>query len=309
MSVFVVRRLLAVVPVLFLVTVLVFLMLDLVPGDVVDAMASQNASQVSPEDAARLRDNLGLNDPPPVRYARWLWSVMQGDLGTSVWSGQPVSKQIMDRFPSTLQLTVAGVGLAVVLGFALGTLAALHRGGIIDSLAMGFAMIAVSMPQFWFGLVLLLVFAVELRWFPVLGQGGLVGLVLPALTLGIRSAAVISRLVRSGLIEVMSQDYVRTAYAKGLPHSRVVMRHALANTLIPVVTIVGLQFASLLGGAVIVEAVFVRRGIGDLVVNGIQTRDFPVVQGTILVIAFVYVLVNLAVDLLYGLLDPRIRYG
>jgi peptide/nickel transport system permease protein len=157
--------------------------------------------------------------------------------------------------------------------------------------------------------VLLLIFAVELKWFPVLGQGGLVGLVLPALTLGIRSAAVISRLVRSGLIEVLSQDYVRTAYAKGLPHTKVVVRHALSNTLIPVVTIVGLQFASLLGGAVIVEAVFVRRGIGDLVVNGIQTRDFPVVQGTILFIAFVYVLVNLAVDLLYGLLDPRIRYG
>jgi peptide/nickel transport system permease protein len=196
-----------------------------------------------------------------------------------------------------------------VFGFALGTLAALNRGKLIDTLTMSIAMTGVSMPSFWLGLLLLLAFAVKLHWFPVISGNGWLGLVLPALTLGYQASAIISRLTRSCLIDVLSQDYVATARAKGLRESRVIWAHALKNTLIPVITIIGLQFGSLLGGAIIVETVFVRQGIGQLLVHGIQQRDFPVVQGTILFIAVAYLLVNLAVDLLYGFIDPRTRYS
>ncbi|MDQ3655724.1 MAG: ABC transporter permease [Chloroflexota bacterium] len=309
MSNYIVRRLLAAIPVLFLVSCLVFIMLDLVPGDSVDALIGQTQGTISPEDAAILREQLGLNDPLPVRYGRWVSGVMQGDFGTSIASRQPVLELIIQRFPSTLQLTIAGMGLAIVLGFIIGILAALNRGNFIDTATMAFGMIGVSMPSFWLGLLLMLVFAVKFQWFPVVSDEGWRGLVLPMATLGLRAAAIISRLVRSSLIEVMSQDYIRVARAKGLTGWTVVRFHALKNTLIPIVTIVGLQFGSLLGGAIIVEAVFVRRGMGQLVINAIQVRDFPVVQGTILFIALVYVLVNLGVDLLYGFLDPRIRYG
>jgi peptide/nickel transport system permease protein len=305
---YVVQRLLSIVPVLLLVSILVFLMLDLVPGDSVDALVSQTQGTISPEDAAILREELGLNDPLPIRYARWLADALRGDLGVSIASGQSVVDLIAQRFPSTLQLTVVGIGLAIVLGFAMGILAALNRGNIIDTLTMAIGTIGVSMPSFWFGLLLLLFFAVQLQWFPVISTEGWKALVLPAATLGFRASAIISRLVRSSLIEVLGQDYIRTARAKGLPDWKVTWSHAMKNTMVPIVTIVGLQFGSLLGGAVIVEAVFVRRGIGQLVINAIQVRDFPVVQGTILFVALIYVFVNLFVDLLYGFLDPRIRY-
>jgi peptide/nickel transport system permease protein len=284
-------------------------MLDLVPGDPVDALIGQTQGTISPEDAAILREQMGLNDPLPLRYVNWATSVIQGDFGTSIASRQPVLDLIIDRFPSTLQLTVVGMGLAIFLGFAIGILAAINRGNPVDSAIMAFGMIGVSMPSFWLGLLLLLVFAVKFQWFPVVGDDGWRGLILPMATLGIRAAAIISRLVRSSLIEVMNQDYIQAARAKGLSGWSVVRVHALKNTLIPIVTIVGLQFGSLLGGAIIVEAVFVRRGMGQLVINAIQVRDFPVIQGTILFIALVYVLVNLGVDLLYGFLDPRIRYS
>lgn len=309
MSSYVVQRLLAIIPVLFLVSLLVFLMLDLVPGDPVDALVSQTQGAISAEDAAALREELGLNDPLPVRYIRWIGDAIRGNLGTSIASGQPVVEMIAQRFPSTLQLTIVGIGLAIVLGFAIGILAALNRGNPIDTLTMAFGTIGVSMPSFWLGLLLMLFFAVQLQWFPVISTGGWDAIVLPAATLGFRAAAIISRLVRSSLIEVLGQDYIRAARAKGLSNWRVVWSHALKNTLVPIVTIVGLQFGSLLGGAIIVEAVFVRRGIGQLVINAIQVRDFPVVQGTILFVALIYVFVNLLVDLLYGFLDPRIRYS
>jgi ABC-type dipeptide/oligopeptide/nickel transport system permease component len=308
-STYVLRRLLATIPVLFLVSVLVFLMLDLIPGDPVDALIGQTQGTISAEDAEMLREQMGLNDPLPVRYMNWLTNVFQGNLGESIASRQPVMELIAQRFPSTLQLTIAGMGLAIVLGFGIGVLAAVNRGNVIDTVAMTFGVIGVSMPSFWLGLLLLLLFAVRLQWFPVVSNEGLSGLILPMATLGLRAAAIISRLVRSSLIEVLGQDYIRAARAKGLSGAAVVRLHALKNTLIPIVTIVGLQFGSLLGGAIIVEAVFVRRGMGQLVINAIQVRDFPVVQGTILFIALVYVLVNLGVDLLYGFLDPRIRYG
>lgn len=309
MSAYVIRRILAVVPVVFLVTMLVFLMLDLVPGDPVDALISQTQGGISPEVAASIREELGLNDPLPVRYVRWLSKAVRGDLGVSVSSNQSVAQSIIDRFPSTLQLTLAGIVVAIVLGFIIGTLAALNRSGPIDNIAMVIGMIGISMPSFWLGLLLLLAFSVNLGWFPVIDQGGIRALVLPAATLGIRAAGVISRLVRSSLIDAMNEDYVRTARAKGLSEMRIVVSHALKNTLVPLTTIIGLQFGSLLGGAIVVETVFARRGLGQLLINGINFRDFPVVQGTVLFIALVYVLVNLAVDLLYGYLDPRIRFS
>lgn len=309
MSAYVIRRILAVVPVVFLVTMLVFLMLDLVPGDPVDALISQTQGGISPEVAASIREELGLNDPLPVRYVRWLSKAVRGDLGVSVSSNQSVAQSIIDRFPSTLQLTLAGIVVAIVLGFIIGTLAALNRSGPIDNIAMVIGMIGISMPSFWLGLLLLLAFSVNLGWFPVIDQGGIRALVLPAATLGIRATGVISRLVRSSLIDAMNEDYVRTARAKGLSEMRIVVSHALKNTLVPLTTIIGLQFGSLLGGAIVVETVFARRGLGQLLINGINFRDFPVVQGTVLFIALVYVLVNLAVDLLYGYLDPRIRFS
>lgn len=310
MTTYIIRRTLAIIPVLFFVTGLVFIMLDLVPGDPVDALLSQTDGTISPEDRAILREELGLNDPLPVRYVRWLADIARGDLGTSVASGQPVLQSILSRFPSTLELTVAGIGVAILLGLVAGTLAALNRSGPIDNAAMALAMVGISMPPFWLGLLLLLAFAVHLNWFPVISSGGgWQGLILPALTLGVRAAGVISRLVRSSMIDVLNQDYIRTARAKGLSGFRVVWSHAMKNTLVPLVTIVGLQFGSLLGGAVIVEAVFARRGMGQLVLQGIQVRDFPVVQGTILFIALAYALVNLLVDLMYGFLDVRIRYA
>ena len=276
MTTYVIRRMLAIIPVLLVVTGLVFIMLDLVPGDPIDALLSQTDGTISPEDRVMLREELGLNDALPVRYVRWLAGIAHRDLGTSVASGQPVFPSILDRFPSTLELTVAGIGVAVVLGFVAGTLAALNRAVPIDNIAMAVAMVGISMPPFWLGLLLLLAFAVHLPWFPVISSGsGWHGLVLPALTLGIRAAGIISRLVRSSMIDVLTQDYIRTARAKGLSAFRVIWSHALKNTLVPVVTIVGLQFGSLLGGAVIVEAVFARRGMGQLVIQGIQVRDFP----------------------------------
>lgn len=309
MSTYVIQRILAIIPVLVLVSLLVFVMLDLVPGDSVDALVSQTQGTISAEDAASLREELGLNDPLPVRYWHWVSDVLRGDLGTSIASGQPVLELIAQRFPSTLQLSVIGMGLAIVIGFAVGIIAALNRGNLIDTIAMGFGTVGVSMPSFWLGLLLMLVFAVKLQWFPVIGTGGWQGLVLPVVTLGFRAAAIISRLVRSSLIDVLGQDYIRAARAKGLPGWSVIWSHALKNTLVPIVTIVGLQFGSLLGGAIIVEAVFVRRGMGQLLINAIQVRDFPVVQGTILFVALIYVFVNLCVDLFYGLLDPRIRFS
>jgi peptide/nickel transport system permease protein len=309
LNAYIVRRILAIVPVLFLVSCITFLMLYLVPGDPVDALMAQTQGTITPEERAAIREQLGLNEPIPVRYVHWLTRAVQGDLGTSISSGQPVVKLILSRLPSTLELAFVGVGIAIVFGFALGTLAALNRGKLIDTLTMSIAMTGVSMPSFWLGLLLLLAFAVKLHWFPVISGNGWLGLVLPALTLGYQASAIISRLTRSCLIDVLSQDYVATARAKGLRESRVIWAHALKNTLIPVITIIGLQFGSLLGGAIIVETVFVRQGIGQLLVHGIQQRDFPVVQGTILFIAVAYLLVNLAVDLLYGFIDPRTRYS
>ncbi len=299
------QRLILAIPVLLGVSALTFLMLHLVPGDPVAAMFIGHGGATA-EQMNEVRERLGLNDPLPVQYVNYMKNVLQGDLGRSIRTNEPVSQMIVRNFPPTLQLTLASMVLAIVLGVSFGIIAAVKRGRIVDNLVMLIALAGVSMPSFWLGLLLISVFAVWLSWFPIIGGGGLRGLVLPAVALGFAAAAIIARMVRSSLLEVLGENYVVTARAKGLTEQRVILRHALRNAAIPVITIVGLQFGGLLAGAVIVEQVFSRQGIGRMLVSALQGRDFPVAQGGVLFVAAVYVLVNLFVDLLYGAIDPRI---
>ena len=305
MLAFILRRLGATVPVLLVVSVLVFLMSHLTPGDPATIMLGENASAA---DVERLRHQLGLDRPLPVQYARYLAGVVRGDLGLSIRSGRPVALEIWDRFPPTLQLTLAAMAVATVAGVLLGALAATSRTGTADALLMGTSLLGVSMPSFWLGLLLILFFGLLLHWLPIAGEGDWRALVLPAVTLGAQAAAVLARLTRASLLDVLPSDFVRTARAKGLAGVRVLFRHALRNALIPVVTVMGLQFGALLGGAVIVESVFARSGLGRFAVTAVQSRDFPVIQGIVLFAALVYALVNLSVDVAYLALDPRITY-
>ena len=305
MLTFILRRLGAVVPVLLAVSVLVFLMSHLTPGDPATIMLGENASGA---DVERLRHQLGLDRPLPVQYGRYLAGVLHGDLGRSIRSGRPVTLEIWDRFPPTLQLTLAAMAIAAVTGILLGALAATSRTGAADALLMGSSLLGISMPSFWLGLLLILFFGLLLHWLPIAGEGDWRALVLPAVTLGAQAAAVLARLTRASLLDVLPSDFVRTARAKGLAGARVLFRHALRNALIPVVTVMGLQFGALLGGAVIVESVFARSGLGRFAVAAVQSRDFPVIQGIVLFAAAVYALVNLSVDVAYLALDPRITY-
>lgn len=262
------------------------------------------------ERADALREELGLNDPLIVQYGRYLGDVLTFDLGRSMSKRRPVSDLIAEQLPATIELAIAGMGCALILGIGLGVLAATHRGTLLDTGSMMVSLLGVSMPSFWFGLLLILVFSVQLRWIPILGVGGgLIRLVLPAIALGFRSSAMIARLVRSSVLEVLRQDYVSTARAKGLRENVVIYKHTLRNALIPVVTLMGLQFGRLLAGSVVIENVFGREGIGSLLVQSIQVQDIPVVQGVVLVTGFAYVVVNLLVDLSYTLLDPRVRFS
>jgi ABC-type dipeptide/oligopeptide/nickel transport system permease component len=301
-------RLVRAVPVLLGITTLVFTMIHLLPGDPVTAMLSES-SATSAEAVEQTRRELGLDDPILVQYGRYLRQALQGDLGRSIQTHRPVTEMIFDVLPSTLRLTFAAMGTAIVLGITLGTIAAIRQNSWLDSISMVIALLGVSTPIFWLGLVLLYVFAIRLDWVPVTGEGGWRRMVLPALTLGIGAAAIIARLVRASLLEVMRQDFITTARAKGLTAQRTIIVHGLRNALIPVVTIIGLQFGALISGAVITETVFARQGIGQLAVNAIKRRDFPLVQGTVLVAACGYLLVNLLVDISYAWLDPRIKYG
>jgi ABC-type dipeptide/oligopeptide/nickel transport system permease component len=264
-------------------------------------------AEMSQETYERIRHELGLDRPLPVQFGLFLWRAVHGDLGRSFRGNQRVATLIGESFPYTVRLTLVGLGLAIPIGIALGTLAAVRPGSALDNGTMAAALFAVSMPSFWFGIMLLLVFALHLNLLPAVGHGSPGAIVLPALTLGLSSAAIIAALVRSSLREVLAMEFVATARAKGLSTPFVVLKHALRNAMIPVATIVGLQFGALLGGAVVVETVFARPGLGLMLVNGIKDKDFPVVQAGILVAAAAYVLANLLVDLSYGWLDPRIR--
>jgi ABC-type dipeptide/oligopeptide/nickel transport system permease component len=304
------RQLLLGVPVLLGVSVLVFVMLSYIPGQAPEILALQaGGTGLTADEMAALRERLGLNDPLPVQYFRFLGNAVQGDLGRSMRSNRQVVDILVDAFPRTLELATAGMLLAVALGLSLGTLAAVFRGTWVDASTMVVALAGWSMPSFWLGLVLLLVFALQLGWFPITGQGGLQRLVLPAVTLGLADAGLVARLVRAEIVEQMGRDYVTTARAKGLHARAVILRHVLKNSLISVVTVVGLQFGRLLGGTVIIENVFARQGVGRVAVDALLARDMAVLQGCVLFLAIVFVLTNLAVDLLYGVVDPRVRMG
>jgi peptide/nickel transport system permease protein len=300
------RRVAATIPVLLGVSLLVFAMLHLIPGDPVKMMLSEFGT--NPEQVALLRSQLHLDEPLPQQFLRFVVNALRGDLGYSIRTKRPVTQEIGDNYLSTLQLAFAGLFLAGLLGTALGIIAAVKQYSWVDAGSMMFALIGVSMPSFWLGLLLIFTFSLRFRLFPATGGGDLKHLVLPALTLGLGASAIIARLVRSSMLEVLRQEYVTTARAKGLKEFWVIIRHALRNALIPVVTVFGLQFGSLLAGAVIIETVFGRPGIGRLLVDAILNKDFPVVQGVVLVVAVSYVTVNLLVDLVYVVLDPRIRY-
>ena len=307
MLTWVLRRILAVVPVLFGVTLAVFSMLFLVPGDPVKMMLAEFVT--NPDQVAQMRAQLHLDEPILKQYGRFVGGAVRGDLGTSIRSRRPVATEISENFASTAQLAVAAMLVAIALGVPLGLLAALSRNSWLDVASMAAALLGVSMPSFWLGLLLIFVFSLHLAWFPATGGGDLQHLVLPAVTLGLVASAIIARLTRSSMLEVLGQDYVRTARAKGLGRFAVVVRHALKNALIPIITIFGLQFGNLLAGAVIVETVFSRPGLGRLIVGGILNKDFPLVQGTVLFVATTYVVINLLVDVAYAYADPRIRFG
>jgi peptide/nickel transport system permease protein len=300
------QRFLLFLPTLAGALTLVFFLIHLVPGDPIEVMLGETASSTDKES---LRRELGLDQPLGAQYVDFLTRLVAGDLGHSLYEKGNVSDLILARFPATLELTLAAMAVALLIAFPLGILAAVYRGSWIDRLSLSFSLLGLAMPNFWLGPLLMIIFAIELGWLPVSGRGGLSHLILPSLTLGTAMAAILTRMIRSGLLEVIHEDYIQTARAKGLSERKVWLKHALRNALLSVVTIMGLQFGSLLTGSIITETIFTWPGIGRLTVQAIQTRDYPLVQGCILVIAFSYLVVNLLTDIFYRVVDPRIRYG
>ena len=302
---YIIRRLLLMIPVLIGVSLLVFSMVRLIPGDPATAIAGPHAT---PEFIEQVRVDFGLDKPMYTQYFIFMGRLLQGDLGISTFTRRPVTTEIWARLPNTVELAVASMGIASVIGIIAGIISATRRYSIFDNASMLVALFGVSMPVFWLGLMLMLLFSVMLGWLPAVGRGTIWHLILPAITLGAASAAIIARMTRSSMLEVLHQDFITTARAKGLRERIVVYKHALKNALIPVVTIIGLQLGTLLGGAILTETVFAWPGVGRLMVDSIMARDYPVVQGAVLLLAGTFVFVNLFVDILYSFLDPRIRY-
>ena len=304
MTTYVLRRVLLIVPTALLAVTLVFFIFRFIPGDVARIIAGERATE---DEVAMIREQLGLNDPILVQYGRYLAGLARADLGQSMVYRRKVTDEILTRLPATLELALAGVMVSVVLGITTGLVSAVKRNTILDHLSMVTAIGGICIPNFWLGLLLIMFFSVSLGWLPSGGRGGIAYLVLPTIALAARLVAVIARLTRSAMLEVISQDYIRTARAKGLGGRVVLMRHALPNAMIPVVTIVGLQFGTLLAGSVVVEIVFTWPGMGSLLITAVNTRDYPMVQGVILFYTIAFMLVNLLTDLAYGFFDPRIR--
>jgi len=305
MFAFLLRRLVLSIPTLLGVLVVVFLLLYVAPGDPVQEMVGERAD---PETIARLRRELRLDEPLAVQFGSYAGGVLRGDLGNSYITGRPITRDIAERFPKTLLLAGAAMLLASVLGITIGVLSARKPGGWIDRLALGAAYVGISFPVYWVGLILILVFAVILRWLPPSGYGRPIYLILPALALGSRSIAFLARVTRSAMLEVLGSEFVRTARAKGLRERVVVGRHALRNALIPVITVLGLDFGYYLTGSILTETIFSWPGLGRYVVNAISRRDLPAIQGTVLFLSVVFVLVNLITDLAYAKADPRVAY-
>ncbi|MFE8695751.1 nickel ABC transporter permease [Cytobacillus sp. FJAT-53684] len=303
---FIINRVLSGILVIFGISIFSFLLIHLIPGDPVKIMLGINAS---PEQVEKLNHHLGLDKPLLVQYWQYITNAFQGDFGTSLKTGRPVLTEILDRFPETVKLAVFGLLVAVVIGVSLGILAAKFKDSIIDKMCTAFATLGISIPSFWLGILLVLVFSVKLTWFPIANGTGFRDLILPAFTLGVVASTMIMRLTRNGMVEVLSNDYIRTARAKGLDDGLILFRHALRNVLIPVVTVIGLQLAALLGGTVIIEQVFNWPGLGTLAIGAIMSRDFPLIQGIVLFMGVVYVTINIFVDVLYSIIDPRVEMG
>jgi peptide/nickel transport system permease protein len=314
MTAYIVRRVLLLVPVLLVVGVVVFALVHLTPGDPAAVILGQSAT---PEQIEQLREQLGLNEPLPVQFADWFGGVLRLDFGESIFLGMPVTQALLERAEPTILLTLYALAIQLAIGVPAGVFAAIHRNSPLDRVLMALSISGAAIPTFFMGIVLILVFAVALRWLPSSGFVPLAEnpaehfqrMLMPAFALGFSSAALLARLVRSSMLDVLGEDYVRTALAKGVPDRQVVLRHALRNALIPAITVVGVSMGALLGGAVVTETVFTIPGMGRLVIQAIARRDYPVIQGAIMLIAGVYVFVNLLVDILYLYVDPRIRYG
>ena len=310
------RQVFLAIPALLGVLIITFLLMRAVPGDVVTQLVGLDGN-VSAERMDEMRRMFGLDLPVHVQFTQWLGAALQGDLGTSLRTNRPVLQDLMLRFPVTLELTLLSLLVALLIAIPLGVIAALNRGKFADSLISTFALLGLSIPGFFLGILLILLLSLKLRWLPPAGYvpigeslvENLRHMILPSVSLGLVLAAAITRIVRSSMLEILGRDYVRTARAKGLAERNVTYRHALRNALIPVVTVVGLQFGSLLGGSIIIEQVFSLPGVGRFALEGINLRDYPVVQGAVIVIAAAFIAVNLLVDLVYSLIDPRIRYG
>ncbi len=306
MGTFLLRRLLLAIPTLFGVLVVVFALLYIAPGDPVMEMVGERADSAT---IAQLRKQLHLDEPRPEQFVAYASGVLRGDLGTSFITGRPIARDIAERFPKTLELACAAMLLAVVLGISVGIVTAAHPGGWLDRFTLAFTYLGISFPVYWVGLILILVFAMILRWLPPSGTGGLAFLILPAFALGTRSIAFLARMTRSAMLEVLGSDYIRAARAKGLPRAAVLARHALRNALIPVVTVIGLDFGSYLTGSILTETVFSWPGLGRYVVNAIGKRDLPAIQGSILFLSVVFVVVNILADAAYATVDPRVEYS
>ena len=298
------KRLLQAIPVLLGVIIITFVLMYIIPGDPVVSMVGERYSE---ETVQRLRQELHLDDPLPLQFLRYVGNVLQGNFGNSFITGEPVAALIIEKFPNTMMLAITAMFFAILIGLTAGIMSSVRPGSFMDRGIMVLALAGISAPVFWVGLILVLVVGVMLQWLPPTGFGGIEYLILPALTLGLRSAAYLARLTRATMLEVLSHDYIRTARSKGLPEWKVFIKHAFPNTLIPVITIIGTDFGSYLSGAVLTESIFGWPGIGRLALEAIMKRDFPVIQGTVLFMAIMFVLMNVLVDLLYGVVDPRIR--
>ncbi|MGZ8832672.1 MAG: nickel ABC transporter permease [Thermoanaerobaculia bacterium] len=305
MTHYIIRRLLQMIPITLGILTLVFSLIHLIPGDPAAAIAGEGAR---PEDIIQVRKALGLDLPLWKQYVTYISNVARGDLGRSFRTNEKVSTEILARYPATIELAMGAMFVALLVAFPLGIISAIYRNSWIDNVARFFALIGVSMPSFWFGPLLIIAFAINLHWFPVSGrEEGLKSLVLPSVTMGLALAAILTRMIRVSLAEELNQLYVTTAIAKGVTRARAIFRHALKNALIPVITVLALQFGSLLTGAIITEQIFSWPGLGRLLIQSINTRDYPQVQASILVIAITYIMVNFISDLLYGVVDPRIK--
>jgi peptide/nickel transport system permease protein len=300
-------RLMLAIPTLLGLSFIVFSIIHIMPGDAIDAKLAEYAA--SAEDIQRLKEELGMTAPWYEQYFRFLTGAVRGDFGNSITNRQPVARQILDQLPATLELAFTSTAIGIVLGGTMGVVAAIKQYTWLDTGSMVFALFGVSMPTFWLGLLAIYLFSLKLGWFPVAGTGGIRHLILPAVVLGIEGAGIVARMTRSSMLEVLRQDYIVTARAKGLVERRVLLSHGLRNAMIPVVTIIGFQVGYALGGAVIIEVIFGRQGVGRLAVQSILQHDIPMVLGTVMIVAFALVITNLIVDIGYAVLDPRIRYS